>query len=286
MELVAQVTDPSLLKEATASSCNKIRFGSEFCMYALPPLNRLKTAYEDTTSSGREFIYVTPRLADAAMDKVREHLALLNDLGGAVVVANDLGTIRVLRELPRLKLYLGRQLVYTPSRSPWKEITEQMVNIFAKRNVKRIFYQTALNYEPTIEFFKGLGAIGADIDWIPECFNDLGFLTRNKLQVSVHLQLVPAAITRKCHMARFLGVEDLESCPRPCYSKAYSMENDLLKTETYLHGNAVFRRMEPNRKTAKELVKHGVNDLVVSMNPLTGITSREQLDDVARSLLA
>ena len=178
MNIAIHVGNLTLLKEALVTSCQKVRFGSEFCMYAIPTDEDLKHAYNLIKDAGKDFVYVTPRLADSAMDKIRRHLILLNDLGGATVVANDLGTILVLREYQALKLHLGRQLVYTPSRCPWKTITEHTVSIFTNRKVKEIFYQTALNYEPTITFFKELGAVGADVDWIPELFPSLGLLSR------------------------------------------------------------------------------------------------------------
>jgi hypothetical protein len=133
MKITVQTGNLSLLKEGLASDSQSIRFGSEFCMYALPTSESVEKAHRLTRDSGKEFTYVTPRLAEGAMDSINEHLVLLNDLGEATVIANDLGTIHALNGLPSLKLALGRQLVYTPSRCPWNQITEQSVNIFTKR---------------------------------------------------------------------------------------------------------------------------------------------------------
>jgi hypothetical protein len=286
MNVAIQTGTLPLLKEALASEGRKMRFGSEFCMYALPSTSALEMAYTSTRDADKEFAYVTPRLADAYMDKIREHLSLLDDLGGATVVVNDLGTLSVLREFLSLTPYLGRQLVYTPSRCPWKEITEHPVSYFTKRKVKRIFYQTSLNYEPTLEFFKGLGVVGADVDWIPEIFNNLKPLTQRDLQVSVHLYSVPVAITRKCHTARFLGEKDLDQCSRPCYTKAYSMDNELLGVEMYLHGNAVFKLNDPDRRTVNQLARLGVGELVLTMSPLSRVTSHKEFDGLLQSLQA
>jgi len=286
MKITVQVGNLALLKDAIASPCQRIRFGSEFCMYALPTIRTLRKAYNLTIDAGKDFVYVTPRLADGAMEQIGKHLLLLNKLGGATVVVNDLGTIRVLRRLAALKLYLGRQLIYTPARCPWKQITEQSVSIFTKRKVKQIFYQTALNYRPTIEFFKDLGAVGADVDWIPELFTNLNVLSQNKLNVSVHLHTIPVAITRKCHMARFLGEEDLARCSRPCYTKAYLMDNEFLKTRLFLQGNAVFKLIEPDKKTMVQLAKRGVTELVLTMSPLTGVRSHTQLESLIQGLKA
>jgi len=286
MNVAIQTGNLPLLREALASESRKMRFGSEFCMYALPSTSALETAYTSTRDAGKEFAYVTPRLADTYMDKVREHLSLLDDLGGATVVVNDLGTLSITREYPSLTPYLGRQLVYTPSRCPWKEITEHPVSYFTKRKVKRIFYQTSLNYEPTLEFFKGLGVVGADVDWIPEIFNNLKPLTQRDLQVSVHLYSVPVAITRKCHTARFLGEQSLDQCSRLCYTKAYSMENELLDIGMYLHGNTVYKLADPDKNTMNQLARWGVGELVLTMSPLSKVSSHAELEGVLKSLQA
>ena len=272
MNVAIQAANLTMLKEALAGDSKRVRFGSEFCMYALPTIDSLENAYNQTNEARKEFVYITPRLSEGAMSSIREHLGLLNDLGGATVVANDLGTVQTIKGLSNLKLHLGRQLVYTPSRCPWKEITEHTVSIFTKRKVKQIFYQTALNYQPTIEFYKGLGAVGADVDMIPELFQAFNFLSKYKLNLSVHLHSIPVTITRKCHMARFLGEPDLERCSRPCYTKAYIMDNEILDTQMVLCGNTVFKLNEPNTKITRQLAKRGVTEVVFTMGPLTSFS--------------
>lgn len=282
-ELTVQTTQLSQVCEASKSVCKTIRFGSEFCMYNLPNLDEIKTAYKTAYEAGKSFTYITPRLSDDAISEVRKHLTLLNSFGSVKVVANDFGTLRVMRELSNLKPHLGRQLVYTPSRCPWKQISEQDVNIFTKKKLEQIFYQTSLNYLPSIKFFKELGVTGLDIDWIPQLFRNLDQLTQNKLNVSVHLQAVPVAITRKCHTSRFQG-EELEHCSKKCISEAYSMENSQLKTSLFLLGNAVFRMEEPKSSDVSELKRSGIAELVVTMSPLTNILSAAQLDAFAHKI--
>ena len=283
-DVVIHAGNLRFLKEALETGCSKIRFGSEFCMYALPSVEELKRAYEMTTEAGKEFVYVTPRIAESYVEKTCRHLELLNDIGGGTVVVNDLGMLHSLGELSDLKPHLGRQLVYTPARCPWDEITEHPVSFFTKRKVEKIFYQTALNYEPTIEFYKELKVIGADVDWIPKLFPNLRFISRNGLQISVHLQSIPAAITRKCHMARFLGETDLDQCSRPCYTKAYLMSNPILDKKLYLHGNVVYRLEAPNKKTMSSLKNSGASELILTMSPLSQITTQPQLEDVIQQI--
>jgi hypothetical protein len=88
------------------------------------------------------------------------------------------------------------------------------------------------------------------------------------------------AITRKCHMARFLGEENLDQCSRPCYTKAYSMDNELLDIGMYLHGNTVFKLTDPDRNTITQLAKRGINELVLTMSPLSKVNSQTQLNSI------
>jgi hypothetical protein len=284
MNITIQTGNLAALKEALTSDIQKVRFGSEFCMYALPTIDALETAYKLTSDAGKEFVYVTPRLAESSMNSICEHLHLLNELGEVTIVANDLGTVQNLKGLSNLKLHLGRQVVYTPSRCPWKEITEHTVSIFTKRKVKQIFYQTALNYKPTIEFYKGLGAIGADVDMIPELFPAFDFLIKNKLNISVHLHSIPVTITRKCHMARFLGETDFERCSRPCYAKAYIMDNEKLDTQMVLSGNTVFKLIEPNQKMTQQLAKRGIAEVIFTVSPLTSFNPQTPSESLIQNM--
>lgn len=268
METTFQVNSIQLLDEALETDCKKIRYGSEFCIYAIPSQNELEKAYNKVFDAGKEFVYVTPRLADWALDTVKDQISFLDKQGGGTVVLNDLGTLNVLNEYENIKSHLGRQLIYTPSRCPWKEITENPVSIFTKRKVEKIFYQTAFNYETTIDFYKERNVIGADVDWIPRIFPTLKNITKKGIDVSVHLYSIPIAITRKCHMARFLGEKDLNTCSRPCNREAYYMENEALGNEFYLHGNAVFRREAPEKGSLSKLKKAGVNELIFSLSPM------------------
>jgi hypothetical protein len=279
-----QANTLQLVEEAIESSFSRIRFGSEFCMYAIPSIDQLREAYALSKDNGKDFSYITPRVSDTSLKKIETHLQYLNDEGGCEIVVNDLGTIHQIVGLNNLKIHLGRQLVYTPSRCPWEEITENPVSFFTKRKVKKIFYQTALNYQPTINFYKGLGAIGSDIDWIPELFSSLKFIIKNGLKISVHLYAIPVAITRKCHTARYLGEENLEKCSRPCYNHAYNIKNETLGTRLYLHGNTVFRIIEPDRRSIKKLDRLGVSDVVVTMNPLTKLETVKDLEEAINQL--
>jgi len=279
-----QASNLQTLKEALKSTCPRIRFGSEFCMYDLPTGKTLTKAANLASDEGKAFTYVTPRVSDNALNKLIQHFKTLDNLGEIEIVVNDLGTLDTLEGFPNLKPHLGRQLVYIPARCPWPQITEHPVSIFVRHKVRQIFYRTALNYQPTIQLYKEMGVNSADVDWIPQSFKHYKELVKRGMDLSVYLHLVPAALTRKCHTARLLGEESLDSCSKPCYSKAYEMENEALKVKLFLQGNGVFKIIEPTKKDADQLAKIGVSEFVLTMKPVTGIETAEDIQSIVESL--
>lgn len=278
MEVGVQVSELGMLREAVKSKCNGIIFGSEFCMFRIPSMDELEEAYSLTCDVEKAFTYTLPRLSDGALEKIRKHFTFLNNVGEVRVVINDLGALKILKEYPNLKPHLGRQLVYIPARCPWGEITEYEVGFFVKRKIKKIFYQTSLNYKPTIEFFKSHDVEGADVDWIPKCFPHFNFIVKNGMKLSAHLHLIPVAITRKCHMARFFGEKNLIQCSKPCVKKAFRMENNALGVELFMDGNVVFRFAKPDKIDVQLLRKLNISELVISMKPLTGVENWQEID--------
>lgn len=283
MRISVQTDNVMLLKEVI-KNCDEVRFGSEFCEFKLPSMETLKEAYLLANRAGKTFTYVTPRVSNRGLEKIREHLCFLNMDENISVVTNDFGLLGILGKYSNLKPHLGRQLVYTPARCPWKDFTPYELGFMGKRKIRRIFYQTSLNYIPTIRFFKDLGVGGVDVDHIPKSFPSFYSLVRNGLKLSIHLNLIPVAITRKCHTARFLGEKSLENCSRPCEKRAFILKHDELGVQLVLDGNAVFRFAEPSRKQINKLSKNGIYDFVVTTGHATKIKSRNDIESFIQGL--
>jgi collagenase-like PrtC family protease len=266
-----------MLKEAVKSDCDIVRFGSEFCEWKIPSLNTLEKAYNLTNDWGKEFVYITPRVSNNNLEKIRDHLNFFNEEKKNKVVVNDLGTLNILKVYPKINPHLGRQLVYIPARCPWNEITEHDVGFLTKRKITNIFYQTSLNYKPTIQFFQKLGVQGVDVDWIPQCIPHYNFLLKNGLDLSVHVYLVPVTLTRRCHTARFLGEKDPENCTQPCSTQAFVLRHDVLGIELFLHGNTVFTFNDPANNDIKQL-RNNADQLVIAMTPATKIDSQQEIN--------
>lgn len=285
MKISVQADRLDMLEEITKSNCDGVRFGSDFCEWKIPSLESLKKAYGLVQEGGKDFAYVTPRLSNSSFNKIPEELAFLNDNSEVNVVINDLGLLDVLEKYPRLKPHLGRRLVFMPARCPWIEDTLKFrARLFERRKLEEIYYQTSLNYVPTINFFKKYGIKGVDVDWIPNSFPYLDLFIKNELTVSVHMHLIPVTITRRCHTARFLSEKEPQTCSKPCNKRAFLLKQPTLKQELYLHGNAVFRLIQPSPNDVKQLREEGIDELIATMNPITKMDSREKIDAFIQDL--
>jgi len=279
-----QTEDRDTLEKALESNCDRVRFGAEFCEWKIPDSSLLRDAYTFTKDLGKDFAYVTPRISESNLDKIRDQLDLLNKEGTIEIVCNDFGTLNLLNHYPNLSPHLGRQLVHVPSRCPWMKtdikdvLFSPKMTLWRARILRRdIYSETSLHYLPTVQFFRDHGVQGIDLDWIPRCFPYFDFFEKEGFKLSVHLQLAPVTLTRKCHTARFLGEKAPQACSKPCKTRAFLLKRDEL--ELFLNGNVVFSQTSPSEKDMERLLKHDISELVISMNPITGILSREKIDE-------
>ena len=286
MKVSVQADDLRSFREALSSRCQGVRIGSEFCEILLPEQHELEQAHTLAQRADKEFTFVTSRLSDAGIERVRSQLAFLNERGASGVVFNDLGTLHILQRYPNLKPQVGRHMFLVPARTPWVDhhMLREDLSLRRREWLRNLFSSTSLNYRATIELYRRYGCERADVDWIPRIFPSLAFLTQNGLRLSVHLHLVPATLTRKCHTARFLGEVNPDACSKPCLQRAFLLKNEPLETELYLQGNAAFCLVEPSPKGVVELEENGVHELVLAMNPLTGIDGAEKIDRMMEDL--
>jgi len=287
MRVTIQTENMKNLRESVHSNCSGVRFGSEFCEWKIPSLGNLKEAYTIVKEAGKKFSYLTPRISETNLGEVKEQLDFLNGEGDAGLVFNDLGVLSLLEHNPNLTPQLGRQLVFIPARCPWEQITNFEVSFMARRHVAKLFYQTNLNNAKTINFFLEHGVRNVDLDWIPPCFPYFKPLRDAGLNLSVHLHLTPVTSTRRCHTARFLGIDNPVSCPRPCFERGFLLRNMMLYLDFYLLGNVVFRYSEPSPKEIRNVHSLlGEFEFVVSMNPITGLEDRKTIDMLIDNLSA
>lgn len=285
MKTTLQTDNFRMLEEIAISCCDGVRFGPEFCELKIPSLELLREAYGLTHEAGKEFAYVIPRVSDRSLKSLRRQLAFLDSKGNVDVVFNDFGILNMLERFPNLRPHLGRQLVYMPARCPWLQDTlKTTMGFFEKRRLEKIYYQTSLNYLPTIQLYQKYGVEGADVDWIPRCFPYFEFLMKNGLNLSIYMHLIPVAVTNACHTARFIGEREPETCSEPCNSRAFLLRQKTLGIDLFLHGNVVFHFTEPSLKDVKRLYNQGIGEFVVTVNPILKIDNREKINHLIESL--
>jgi len=288
LKFSVQTDELNRLREALESYCDEVRYGPEFCEWKIPDLSTLKKAYSLTVDKGKVFAYVTPRVSTDGIKKIREQIDFLSGKGKILVVINDFGVLSILGDYPELKPHLGRQLIYIPGRSPWlrfnaKDIVRYFPSSLTMKiemgPVEDLYSRTSLNYAPTSEFFQRYGIKDVDVDWIPRCFPYYGLLVKKGFGLSVHLHLVLVTITRRCHTARFFGEEKAETCSKPCYKRAFLLKTPV-RSELYLNGNTVFSFEQFSRKDLMKLLNSDITRFVVTMNPITRVSSHQEIDNL------
>ena len=285
MKFTAHAETITAFREALASGCTGVRFGPEFCEWKTPSQQHLEQAYEEAKDAGKDFTYVSPILSNPGIEKMVEHLNFLGELGGADVVVGDLGTLNLLQGHEGVKPRLGRPRVYIPARSPWSQITRMPdPGFFARRRVEKLFYQTSLNYVRSLDYYRSLGVVGADVDWIPKCFPSYKKVTRNGLNLAVHSHAIPIAVTMRCHTARFLGEEEPAHCSKPCLTKVFKIKQKELDKTFTLHGNVVYRLVDSTLRDMRQLRRMGVDEVVIPMGPVSNLNTTEELDEAVATL--
>lgn len=278
MKFTIQIENSKRLDEALKSNCQRIRFGPEFCEWKLPNMDMLKKTYTLTKKTEKEFCYVTPHTSNQVLEKIRKQLKFIDEKGGATVIVNDLGVLNIVEQFPNLKPHMGRQLVTNLARCPWKELINPQAGNEERRRISKTIYQTSLNCGTTIQFFKEHGIEGADVDWIPECFKHYGSIKDYGIDLSIYLQMIPVSVTRRCHMARFLGYENPEKCPKPCLEMALTLDQPVLGMELLLHGNTIFRLVQPTKSDIRKVYEIGIEELVIPINPILNFENHEEID--------
>lgn len=295
MKVSVQTDNLRLFGEALRSGCSGVRFGSEFCEHLLPTQAGLERVYELARAEGKEFTYVTPRLSNAGIERLKEQLPVLNEKGEAgdrsnpAVVVNDFGALNILQHYPNLRPHLGRNLFLVPARSAWgdRHVDSEGPSTELGGWLNTLYSTTSLNYRATIELYRSYGCQKADVDWVPRILPALRSLAEKGLSLSVLLHLVPVTFTRKCHMARFLGEKSPETCSMPCLQRAFVLKNEALRDyglDFFLGGNTVFRLVQPSPEDILDLENVGVSEVVLTLNAITRIDTARKIDDLISDL--
>jgi hypothetical protein len=286
MKFTVQAEHPPALRAALASTCDSIRYGADLCEFKLINDSQLREFVAHLNDTEKEFGYVCPRLPQQLFAVVERHLKIISaeTRRPVKVIANDWGVINQIIDgkYPHLVPYLGRQLIAIPHRGK-PSMAELMggESWFRRMAVEKVgglvFDKTNLHFRATLKFLREKGVAGADIDWVPQTFQEMKVIVKNNLQFSVHLGLVIVAVVRRCHTARYFDEPIPEKCSMPCFKTAFSLKHEIFG-ELHMDGNTIFAMSDPTAQEFRQLKESKPSELVMTMGSMTKIHSAADID--------
>jgi hypothetical protein len=287
LKFTVHAEHPPAFLQALRSDCDSIRYGADLCEFKLPNDAQMKEFIGHLNETDKELSYVCPRVPEQGFPILDRHLSMISSrtLRPVRVIANDWGILNVLvdKRYPNLVPYLGRQLVAIPNRGrPSMADLMGGENLFRKLAVKHVgglvFNKTNLHFKATLKFLREHGVEGADIDWVPQTFKEMGDVVKGGLKFSVHLGLVIIAVVRRCHTARYFDEPIPERCSMPCFKTAFLLNHEIFG-DLYMDGNTIFAKTEPTAKEIRQLYACKPTELVLTMGPMTKIHTAEDIND-------
>jgi hypothetical protein len=122
------------------------------------------------------------------------------------------------------------------------------------------------------------------VDWIPKCFPNYQRIIKNGLDLNIHTNFIPIAVTMKCHTARFLDEEQPEHCSKPCLNNLFELNQEDLGKKFLLHGNVVFRPIKITEKEVRRVRNSGFKNMIISLDQLSCIKSTREIDEIFNKL--
>lgn len=260
--------------DGAAYAVGRLHLGNEFCERLIPSATVLRRAIGLAEAAGLKLTFATPSAHDAGLARLCRLLRLLP--GGAEVVVNDYGVLRLLRrEFPALEPVAGRQLckAIKDPRLP----TEQ----WARLNPGGV---------DAPAFGGMLGRLGIrriELDVPP--YARPGDLRAGGLALSVHAPFGYAVRGRICRIGslRFDGQAKFRpglACSKECLRYACRMmrpgdwlDRDL---ESFQRGNTIFYRHDAGMRHAMwRAVANGWVDRIVLPGDWRGPTFADAMEE-------
>lgn len=267
VEVAVGVVDPRSLDAIVADPpaadghgpATRLHFGSEFCETLLPNEAQLGRATEAARAGGLALTLVTPILSDAGIGRLRRLLAAL--VPGAEVVANDWGTLRLIRrERPDLVPVAGRMIckMVKDPRLPSAEWAR--------------LYPHGIHSGPFAAVLDRLGVGRIEMDVPP--FADIADFRSGRFKVSVHAPYGFSVKGRSCRIGSLHQPEaDKFATGHACGRECLTFVGDLSRPElggndlaTFQRGNTVFYRHSAamGRAVAAALADGWIDRIIVS----------------------
>lgn len=240
-----------------SQSTDRLHFGSEFCDTLLPSPAHVAAAVAAAQRRGLGFALVTPMLSDGALMRLRPLLEMLPD--GAEVIANDWGTLHLLRRDHRRLVAVAGRLMCKMVKDPRLPSAE-----WAR------LYPHGIHSRAFGKLLASLGVSRIEMDVPP--FAAASDFRSPDMRVSVHVPYGYSVKGRACRIGS-LHQPDGDKfmtghrCRKECLTYVAELSrptSGALDLATFQRGNTVFYRHSPQmREAAQEALAQGWIDRVI-----------------------
>lgn len=175
-----------------------ISIGDEACIYQLPLGEEALEICKTIIEKGYKLKFVTPKLADAHIDKVINTLGLLHDNGlDYCLVVNDLGLLYegYKRNILPKEVFLGRSITRTLEDTPWVE------EYIKEEEYQEDVLANSLADDLKINYFSEYGVTGMEANLHTDSLRGLEKISEKGWKISCHISNDSVAYSRKCAYA-------------------------------------------------------------------------------------
>jgi len=220
----------------------RIYFGNEFCQRLIPADKELNQVLDITLSKGLQFTFVTGFVTDAALDYLKDLLAIISGRDPkAEVVINDWGMLNAVKE-HNLTPVIGR-LLTKQKRDP------RMVNLPRRLPQKAVECSKASGISQyLIRFLKDNSVERLEIDNLPQSIRISDYVKAGITHLSMYFPFNYVTTSRQC-------LFDNGYCQKKCRHNTIILKHRTMPLPLQLKGNTIFveNRQMPDSLTLDKI---------------------------------
>lgn len=246
-----------LTESFDATGFDRLYFGAEFCEIKIPGVKETAAAAVTAAEAGLGFTLITPYVTDRGLKLLRDVFRSLPADRPAEVVANDYGTLLMLRqERPDIKPVLGRLL---SGQKRGFGVSARQAD--AGPALAETWRESDFDLPIVREYLKDYGVARVELDNLPQ--GTSSDFTASGLSASLYVPYGYVTTTRYCSYAfeggRWLNI--LGACGQACRRGMIEETADIFNRAVWLAGNAQFYLNE-QISSDEELADKGFDRIV------------------------
>lgn len=282
MKIEVRLSDLKQLDAALKTNCDAIGIGNEGCCAKMPGLEDTKSAWAKIKDAGKDFSVVTPKAPQRVFNDIMGYIEGIKALDPDIpITVNDYGVMTALGG-SYSNIYLGRMVIFTIEECPWyysmiRDETPEIQETSLQLNIKHSY---------KMKLFKQFNLTGVELNLLPKTMeNSYSYVRENGFKINAYYGFSTIALSRSCHVRRYLGVEDF-SCTDACNEYVMLSLRDIYQIvyaergrgDMFNEGWMEFR--EPNQKT-----KDNVPELYVAGNIVERKVTEMKDSDIRADLI-